>query len=251
MEAPSLNRNQRKLLEWLTEIAAIGEPCPYNAAIRTRLGLAHDNAGSRLLAQLEEMGLVKVESGNKWRVVTIVATGKSTKRPPAAPEPVHADPLRAARTRSAEPSPMARLLAVARDVRATAPPPAAAPAAEPQPPAPAMSELTPEPALPVEPSPAPAIEEPLLMAVEPTAPTPPAPATAAPKAPAPTGEIGIWPELSRLDAAGECSLEIMMRTAPGADARVFLSVPVDRLALTILAAAAAARVRDALLAQSN
>lgn len=131
---PELTSNQQRLFMWLKELVAIGEPCPTDTAITRKLGFAAESVGHRALFALRDAGLIEIESGQRWRVVTIVATGKSTKRPDGAP----AATARVEAAIPAEPDSAGRAIE-----RAAAPAPAPAPAPtppRPSPPPPAPKE---------------------------------------------------------------------------------------------------------------
>jgi len=69
---------KRKLLAWLTKIAAAGQACPTNAVICERLGIKSPSGPAYILDGLERAGLVRVARSQNARIVTIVATGQST-----------------------------------------------------------------------------------------------------------------------------------------------------------------------------
>lgn len=73
-----LNARERRLLDWLVDIADRGERAPTNEAIATYLRLGSPGTASGVLAALEQKGWIAVERGNRARVVTIMATGRRT-----------------------------------------------------------------------------------------------------------------------------------------------------------------------------
>lgn len=73
--------NHQVLLEWLRHCAEQGQFCPTNDAICERFGYLKSPSAVRLMKLLEDEGAIKIERLHMGRVVTIVATGKSTARP--------------------------------------------------------------------------------------------------------------------------------------------------------------------------
>jgi len=73
---------EQRLLVWLDRCASSGMACPSNEAIAARFGLGH-TAPTRMLQRLRDAGFIKFEMTTRprGRVVTIVATGRSTARP--------------------------------------------------------------------------------------------------------------------------------------------------------------------------
>lgn len=68
-----------KIFALLKQAAERGEPCPTNDVLAGRFGCGV----ARIVAALhflESNGMIAVERGNDWRVVTITATGKATAR---------------------------------------------------------------------------------------------------------------------------------------------------------------------------
>ena len=124
-----LPRAQAQLLAWLTDCADVGEPCPMNGAIAKRYNFASDSAGAKMIADLEGHGLIAVDRflvGNRsHRVVTIVSTGQSTKRPEGPPPSVR--PERSVKRPDADapakPDRMDRILTAARAARGPGPAP--------------------------------------------------------------------------------------------------------------------------------
>jgi hypothetical protein len=73
---------ERRVLKLLLAAVAKGLPCPTNAAIAKATGLPDENAASYRIKLLQRRGLIRVAVPNDPRlprVVTIVASGKSTK----------------------------------------------------------------------------------------------------------------------------------------------------------------------------
>lgn len=76
---------ERRILRLLLEAVRRGDPCPTNEAIARAVGLSGKLAASYRLGQLVARGLIRVEvpsDPRMHRVVTIVASGKSTKGGP-------------------------------------------------------------------------------------------------------------------------------------------------------------------------
>ena len=73
---------KRPLLAWLRECAEAGRPCPKNMEICARFGLASQSTAAGLLSRLELDGSITVERFARDRVVYIVGTDLSTRRPP-------------------------------------------------------------------------------------------------------------------------------------------------------------------------
>ena len=74
---------ERRVLKLLLAAVAKGLPCPTNAAIAKATGLPDENAASYRLKLLQRRGLIRVIVPNDprlRRVVTIVASGRSTKQ---------------------------------------------------------------------------------------------------------------------------------------------------------------------------
>lgn len=72
----------RAVLRILSQAAARGLPCPTNAELAARVGLAGAVAASYRVRRLVQLGKISVEEPSpiERRVVTIVATGKQTRR---------------------------------------------------------------------------------------------------------------------------------------------------------------------------
>lgn len=68
----------KAILSCMEGAAERGEICPTNDALATLIGAASIATASRHVKELEQRGLIRVERGSRSRVVTIVATGKST-----------------------------------------------------------------------------------------------------------------------------------------------------------------------------
>lgn len=68
-----------KVFGFLSHAANSDQPCPSNKVLRERFGLT-DSGISRVLNFLEANGMIRVERGGGWRVVTIVASGNKTRK---------------------------------------------------------------------------------------------------------------------------------------------------------------------------
>lgn len=75
-------RTTRAVLRLLVQAANRDAPCPTNAEIAVRVGLNGSVAASYRMRRLVRDGLIQVEepSPRERRIVTIVATGKKTRR---------------------------------------------------------------------------------------------------------------------------------------------------------------------------
>lgn len=73
---------ERLIYKLLVEAARRGAPCPTNAELATRTGLSGAVAASYRMRRLVQSGQIVVQEPSplERRVVTIVATGKSTRR---------------------------------------------------------------------------------------------------------------------------------------------------------------------------
>lgn len=82
-----LVQRKRVILGMIYQAVAAGERCPTNPEMAAAIGAKSISTPSRIVALLEEDGAIQVERiGRDSRVVTIVATGKATRRPDA-PQP--------------------------------------------------------------------------------------------------------------------------------------------------------------------
>jgi SOS-response transcriptional repressor LexA len=101
---------QRKImLDWFRHCAEQGERCPTNDDICERLGFNSPASATRLVADLEADGLIRVERFHHARVVTIVATGEKT-------APVVSKPKKPATVQAARPPAIpAAIVAAARE----------------------------------------------------------------------------------------------------------------------------------------
>ncbi|MBD3747775.1 MAG: winged helix-turn-helix domain-containing protein [Sphingopyxis terrae] len=82
MHARRAGTVERRVLKLLLTAAAKGLPCPTNAAIARAVGLSDGIAASYRLRRLVARGLIRVavpEDPRLHRIVTIVASGESTK----------------------------------------------------------------------------------------------------------------------------------------------------------------------------
>lgn len=245
MNTDFLTTRQRQLYSWLVEIANIGEPAPAVPAMRRRIGASQDNYALTALNALEECGLIKIEGDGKARVITIVETGKSTKRLEAKPEQTPTErPTPPVRRASAKGDPMERILAIGRAVDRQR----------------AQSTVATTPPAP----PAPPLQPPT--AVKPPAARAPAeqPTRAPLPSPSPSKEIEVSeqnstpadiaaaPSLAGLNADvsfhdGELRLTIWLSTdaGPAKRFRPFLTVPLDEIGATELLGTTAIALRDA------
>ena len=76
------NLRQNTILDALTRAAEAGKACPSNADLAEMLpGCVAPNKASGIVRHLEKTGVITVRRFQMARVVTIVATGKSTAAP--------------------------------------------------------------------------------------------------------------------------------------------------------------------------
>lgn len=75
---------KKMMMDWLRDLASEPKPCPSNEAIAGRFGFESVSTSARLIAELERAGQITVQRFQTSRVVTIVATGEQTLRPPNA-----------------------------------------------------------------------------------------------------------------------------------------------------------------------
>lgn len=87
---PALTESQRCIFVELARAAAQGEPCPTNAALMAVSGLNTRGGITAAIEALALKGLIAVERGVNSRIVTIIATGHATRRPPCLPAPLAA-----------------------------------------------------------------------------------------------------------------------------------------------------------------
>jgi len=74
--------DRRSIIFAMIENAAErGEPCPTNAVLATAIGASSMSGPVKFVNQLIEDGAIRVERSQRARVVTIVATGKTTALP--------------------------------------------------------------------------------------------------------------------------------------------------------------------------
>ncbi|GGI82108.1 hypothetical protein GCM10007973_18190 [Polymorphobacter multimanifer] len=78
MKARILGTTQHRLLDMLTCAADAGAPCPSNARLAEELGVNSLKDVTGPIKRLEARGLIKVQRGNRARIVEIVSTGKRT-----------------------------------------------------------------------------------------------------------------------------------------------------------------------------
>jgi DNA-binding MarR family transcriptional regulator len=102
-----------RVLTVLSEAAERGDPCPTNEDIAARLGMHSKSNIGAYIGRLRDDGVIDVDTASRYRVVTIVATGRST--------------ARSGETRVArwwlDPAEMVRLVGVLADLCATVPDP--------------------------------------------------------------------------------------------------------------------------------
>ena len=122
-----------RVFDMLADAADAGAPCPSNIEIEVAIGASSSSMGAKAVDRLEQGGRIHVKRGQRARVVTIVATGRSTSLPAgtkAAPVQVSRNGVeRTCESWSDALSPLAK--AAAREN--VAPVPAAKPAAKPEP----------------------------------------------------------------------------------------------------------------------
>jgi hypothetical protein len=68
----------RAILAAITEAAEAGEQCPTNQALGKRAGIPGPQNVPPILRKLEAAGLIRSTFGPRQRIITILATGKST-----------------------------------------------------------------------------------------------------------------------------------------------------------------------------
>lgn len=73
-----LTKQQRRLLGWLASHAERDLPCPSNGQIAEFIGSTSTTAASVTLSRLSEAGYIEIARGQAARIVTIIASGKST-----------------------------------------------------------------------------------------------------------------------------------------------------------------------------
>lgn len=78
MDAITVPERVKTIMAMLNAAAENGEECPSNSVLSVGAGCKRDTA-INAVSLLEAMGVITVERGRAWRVVTIVATGKKTK----------------------------------------------------------------------------------------------------------------------------------------------------------------------------
>lgn len=69
---------RRAILAAITEAAEAGEQCPTNQALGKRAGIPGPQNVPPILRKLEAAGLIRSTFGPQQRIITILATGKST-----------------------------------------------------------------------------------------------------------------------------------------------------------------------------
>ncbi|WP_146037268.1 winged helix-turn-helix domain-containing protein [Novosphingobium guangzhouense] len=74
-----------RILAAITKAAERGQPCPQNGELARMIGASSKSVPVNAMKRLEERGLIVVERFSMSRIVTIVATGKSTGGHPATP----------------------------------------------------------------------------------------------------------------------------------------------------------------------
>lgn len=93
-----LTRLQRDIYEIVKLAAEAGEPCPTNLALATQSDLSIETA-SRSLHALADVGLIEIDSSHpRYRVVTILETGKTTRAAPAQSPPKKSPPSKFSQT---------------------------------------------------------------------------------------------------------------------------------------------------------
>lgn len=76
-----LNPQHSAIFRALETAADNGDLCPTNSALAEMSGLKLASGTAYVMTRLEEVGLIKSERVGRFRVVTIVATGKKTMHP--------------------------------------------------------------------------------------------------------------------------------------------------------------------------
>lgn len=69
------------ILDEIEKAARAGQPCPTNIELSHTLGAASTSAANNAVSRLQDLGLIKIERGSNWRVITILATGQHTAKP--------------------------------------------------------------------------------------------------------------------------------------------------------------------------
>ena len=73
-----LTDRDRRVFDILVAAVNAGEKCPSNSNLAHRIGCISTSDPSDIIRRLQRSGLITVDRGSCNRVVTIVATGKST-----------------------------------------------------------------------------------------------------------------------------------------------------------------------------
>ncbi|VWX56698.1 hypothetical protein [Sphingorhabdus sp. 109] len=74
----TITPREQRMLDMLTAAADAGQVCPTNDALCATLGMNSVGAPPQIMNKLVARGLIKVERFKQSRIVTIVATGKTT-----------------------------------------------------------------------------------------------------------------------------------------------------------------------------
>ncbi len=77
--------NLERLIETLTRIAREGKPCPTNDSLAEELYISRAGTIAKVMERAENAGLIRVESFQRGRIVTIVQLGISTSEIPRIP----------------------------------------------------------------------------------------------------------------------------------------------------------------------
>ncbi|MBB3910859.1 helix-turn-helix domain-containing protein [Sphingomonas desiccabilis] len=74
----ALDTTSAKVLAAITKAAEAGEQCPTNQALTELIGAKTESGGASAIARLRRLGRITIQRDGAGRVVTVVATGKST-----------------------------------------------------------------------------------------------------------------------------------------------------------------------------
>lgn len=83
MRAEDLAPAERIALGLINHAAEHGHPCPVNIDLEVAAGFNSSSMGPKLVRNLERRGLIRVSRFQRFRLVEIVATGKTTARHPS------------------------------------------------------------------------------------------------------------------------------------------------------------------------
>lgn len=83
LNAGDLAPAERIALGLINHAAEHGRPCPVNIDLEVAAGFNSSSMGAKLVRKLEHRGLIRVSRYQRFRLVEIVATGKTTARHPS------------------------------------------------------------------------------------------------------------------------------------------------------------------------